>query len=416
MTDATDVSCTSSSTGLLTGVRVVEFAHVIAAPLAGTLLADHGAEVIHVEDPGRGDPGRFQGAPKDGHYLWWKVSARNKRSVTVDLRSAAGQDVARRLVDWADVVITNIRFDTLVSWGLDWNSLHAIKPQLVMLQITGFGANTTKRNAPGYGKVGEARSGVVNVTGFPDGPPLHTGFSHADTVTALMGAFSVQAALFRKATDPEFDGEWIDLALNETLFRLIEWQVIYYDQLGIVPERSGNRLAVAPAAVVNCYLTADRQWLTVTSGTPRSVQHVAELVGIDAAAVATVELQAANRDVLDDALRSWIGERRLDECVELMVERGVVASPILSVADIVADPTYAERGSIVTVDDDDLGPIRMQNVVPRFDRHPGKVWRSGPRLGGDNELVLKQYLGYDDDGYEELVRTGVIAAAERGRT
>ena len=240
----------------LAGVKVVEFAHVIAGPLAGTLLADLGADVVHVEDPKAGDPGRSQGPTKDGVHLWWKVSGRNKRSVTLDLRSPAGQALAHELIQWADVVITNMRFDTLARWGLDWEGIHRLNPRAVMLQITGNGATTTARNDPGFGKVGEARSGVVHITGFPDGPPVHTGFSHADSVTALMGAFAISAALVRRG-DPDFEGEWIDLALFESLFRLIEWQVIVYDQLGVPPMRAGNQLAVAPGAVINTYLSAD---------------------------------------------------------------------------------------------------------------------------------------------------------------
>src|ERR1700722_9415983 len=226
--------------------------------MADTLLADLGADVVHVEDPEVGDPQRTTGIPNDaGVSLWWKVSGRNKRSVTINLRDAEGQELARKLVAWADVLITNFRVGTLEKWGLDWESVHAVNRRLVMLQITGFGTDTTLRNSPGFGKVGEAMSGVVNITGFPDGAPVHTGFSHADSVTGLMGAFAVQAALYRRDNDPHFDGEWIDLALSDSLFRLIEWQAILYDQLGLVPNRAGNRLAVAPGAVINTYQSAD---------------------------------------------------------------------------------------------------------------------------------------------------------------
>lgn len=180
----------------LDGIKVVEFAHVIAGPLAGTLLADLGADVVHVEDPTNGDPGRQQGPTKDGVHLWWKVSGRNKRSVTLDLRSPEGQELARELAAWADVVITNFRVATIEKWGLDWETLHRLNPRLVLLQVSGNGVQgvaEASRNDPGFGKVGEARSGVVYVTGFPDGPPVHTGFSHADTVTALMGAYAITA-------------------------------------------------------------------------------------------------------------------------------------------------------------------------------------------------------------------------------
>lgn len=380
--------------GALAGLKVVEFAHIIAGPLAGVLLADLGATVVHVEDPGKGDPHRTAG-PKtdDGVHVWWKVANRNKRSVTINLRTPEGRALAHELVAWADVVITNFRTEALVRWELDFTTLNRLNPKLVMLQITGFGATTKRRNDPGYGKVGEAMSGVVAITGFPDGPPVHTGFSHGDATTGLMGAFAIQAALYRKAHDPQFQGEWIDLALYETLFRLIEWQVIVYDQLETVPTRLGNKLAVAPAAVVGLYRTADDRWLTVTSGTPRSVMSVASLVGEPPENYLNRDLQKRNSARLDQRLKEWIGERTLAQCLEAVRGLEVVASPIFTVQDIVEDETVRERGNVVTVEDPDLGPVRMQDVVPKLANHPGAIWRTAPRLGEDNELVLRDWLG-----------------------
>jgi formyl-CoA transferase len=394
--------------GALAGLKVVEFAHVIAGPLAGTLIADLGADVVHVEDPGNGDPQRVGGPNKDGVYLWWKIAARNKRSVTLDLRKSEGRQLALRLAAWADVVITNMRVSTLQKWELDFPSLQRVNNKLVMLQVSGYGTNTTNRNSPGFGKVGEAMSGVVNITGFPDGPPVHTGFSHADSVTGLMGAFAIQAALYRRSQDPDFNGEWIDLALFESLFRLIEWQVLIYDQLGVVPQRAGNQLAAAPAAVINTYKTGDGQWLTVTSGTPRAVRNVAQLLGEPAEDYLTPQQQVARRDRLDDLLRAWIAQRTADECVPAMAELEVVASRIYTMDDIAHDETYREREDIIEIDDHDLGRVRMQGVVPKMVNHPGEVWRTGPQLGQDNELVYQGYLGMDADEYEALKRAGVI--------
>jgi formyl-CoA transferase len=396
------------SSGALAGLKVVEFAHVIAGPLAGTLLADLGATVVHVEDPGRGDPQRGAGPAKDGTHLWWKVAARNKRSVTLNLRSEEGRAVARELAAWADVVITNFRVETLERWGLDFASLNAINPKVVVLQVTGFGAESSRRNQPGFGKVGEAMSGVVNITGFPDGPPVHTGFSHGDSVTGLMGAFAIQAALYRKAQDPAFRGEWIDLALYDGLFRLIEWQVIFYDQLRQVPERVGNRLAAAPAAVINTYRTSDERWLTVTSGTPRSVSNVAALVGEPAENYATRDGQAERAEHLDELVGKWIAERPLDECIEVMERLEVVAAPIYTVEDILADPTYRERENIVEVDDPDLGPVRMQNVIPKLKNYTGSVWRTAPALGEDNDLVYGEFLGKTPEELATLRTTADI--------
>jgi crotonobetainyl-CoA:carnitine CoA-transferase CaiB-like acyl-CoA transferase len=395
-------------TGALTGLKVVEFAHVIAGPLSGTLMADLGATVVHVEDPGIGDPQRAAGPTKDGVHLWWKVAARNKRSVTLNLRSAEGRQIAHKLAAWADVIITNFRVETLEKWGLDFVSLKAVNPKIVVLQVTGFGATSSRRNEPGFGKVGEAMSGVVNITGFADGPPVHTGFSHGDSVTGLMGAFAIQAALYRKHTDPDFEGEWIDLALYDGLFRLIEWQVVFYDQLGVVPSRVGNRLAAAPAAVINLYGTADNRWLTVTSGTPRSVSNVAALVGEPVEDYDDRQKQAKNSERLDGLLSDWIAKRPLSECIDIMKKLEVVASPIYTVEDMITDPTFQERDSIVTVDDPDLGDLRMQNVVPKMMNYTGSIWRSAPNLGQDNDLVYGDWLNIDQAGMTSLRNSGHI--------
>ncbi|PBC35688.1 CoA transferase [Rhodococcus sp. ACS1] len=398
----------AGSEGALAGLKVVEFAHVIAGPLAGTLLADLGAEVVHVEDPGIGDPQRAAGPHKEGTHLWWKVSARNKKSVTLNLRTEEGRAIARELTEWADVVITNFRVSTLEKWGLDYTSLQVVNPKIIVLQVTGYGATSSRRDQPGFGKVGEAMSGVVNITGFPDGPPVHTGFSHGDSVTGLMGAFAIQAALYRRDHDPDFAGEWIDLALYDGLFRLIEWQVIFYDQLGEIPERVGNRLAAAPAAVINTFKTGDGQWLTVTSGTPRSVRSVAELVGEPAEDYATSAMQAERRERLDGLVAEWISKRPLAECTKTMIELGVVASPIYTVKDILDDPTFRERGNVVEVDDADLGTVKMQGVIPRMTNHPGAVRHTAPALGADNKAVFGDYLGRGSDEIERLSAAGVI--------
>jgi crotonobetainyl-CoA:carnitine CoA-transferase CaiB-like acyl-CoA transferase len=392
----------------LSGLKIVEFAHVIAGPLAGTLLADLGADVVHVEDPEHGDPQRFAGPDKDGVHLWWKVSARNKKSVTLNLRTEEGRDLARKLAQWADVVICNFRVATLERWQLDFPSLSKINPKLVMLQVTGFGAASSKRNSPGFGKVGEAMSGVVSITGFPDGPPVHTGFSHGDSVTGLTGAFAIMSAIYRRNTDPDFQGEWIDLALYEGLYRLIEWQVIFYDQLGKNPARIGNQLSASPAAVINTFSTEDDQWITVTSGTPRSVQNVAALVGEPLEDYATPAMQVARRERLDDLVRGWVARHTLAECMKEMDRLEVVASPIFTVEHMLADQTFRENGNVTELDDPDLGRVRMQNVVPRLRNHPGQVWRTAPALGEDNDAVYGKDLGFSAADIAAFREAGTI--------
>ncbi|WP_314173880.1 CaiB/BaiF CoA transferase family protein [Streptomyces winkii] len=398
----------SGRRGQLCDLKVVEFAHVVAGPLAGSMLADQGADVVHVEPPGSGDAARAMGPRRDGAPLWFKVAGRNKRSVTLDLHQEEGRRLARRLVAWADVVIVTLRAGRLREWGLDWESVHRLNPKAVLLQVSGYGATSSLADSPGFGKMGEARSGVVHLTGFPDGPPVHTGFSHGDAVNGLMGAYAVLAALHRRERDPDFDGEWIDLALFEPLFRLVEWQVIVHDQLGTVPERSGNQLAVAPAAVINTYRSRDGEWITVTSATLRSVRNVAVLLGLPEEEFTTAEAQQAGRDRLDAGLREWVARRSTDECLELFARNEVVASRVFDAADIAADPVYAEREDIITVEDPDLGRVRMQAVIPHFRQNPGRVWRTGPALGEDNRLVYHHWLGIGDEELAELEQHGVV--------
>lgn len=395
-------------TAALKGLKVLEIAHVIAGPLAGSLLGDLGAEIVHLEAPGVGDPNRVTGMHKDGVYLWWKISGRNKRSATLDLRKPEGRQVALDLVKWADVVITNFRVTTLEKWGLDYKSLHEVNPKLVMLQVSGFGTNSSLRDRPGFGKVGEAMSGVVYLTGFPDGPPVHTGFSHGDSVTGLFGAYSIMAALYRRDNDPNFDGEWIDLTLYEGLFRICEWHIIMYDQLGESPMRAGNRLANAPAPVVNVYRSKDDVWLTVTSGTTRAVEKVAAMLGEPADEYDTPQKQYDRSDKLDNMIRDYVAANNADDVLARMAEYEVVASRIYSAQDICEDQTYRERGDIIEIEDRDLGKVRMQAPLPKLANHGGHVWRTGARLGEDNDYVYKDILGMSAADVERLQEQGVI--------
>lgn len=382
----------------------MEIAQLIAAPLAGTLLADLGAEVVHIEDPrSGGDSLRAAGERNsNGDYVWWSVAGRNKRSVSVDLRKPEGQEIARQLVQWCDVVITNFRVDTLKSWNLDWTSLHELRPDLIMLQVTGFGANTTKRNAPGFGKVGEARSGVVNITGDPDGPPTFTGFSHADSVTGLMGAYAVMAAQYRKAHDPNFNGERVDLALFETLFRLIDWQVIAHDQLGFVAQRHGAAPAFGGDSFNAVVQTIDGDWVTV----------IATEQGCDYLAASVLGILAVDseptRGVSERDIAGWASGRTTDAVLAVLSAPGLVACRVSTILDILDRDKVAKRPLVVPVEDPTLGTVHMQGVVPHLDRHGGRIWRSAPLLGEDNQLVLKEWLGIDAVTYDELHRDGVI--------
>jgi crotonobetainyl-CoA:carnitine CoA-transferase CaiB-like acyl-CoA transferase len=398
----------NSKSSALSGLKVVEFAQLVAGPMAGSFLADLGAEVVHIEDPTSGDPLRKVRVAKDDLHLWWKVSARNKRSATLNLRTPQGQEIARSLIRWADVVVTNMRPGTLEEWGIDFEHAVAENPKIIMLHVTGFGLTSALRDAPGFGKVGEAMSGVVHLTGFPDGPPVHSGFSHADSLAGLMGALGVEAALYRRAVDPDFSGELVDVALFEPLFRLIEWQVIEKDQLEPTPMRTGNKLEGSGGSVVNLFQAQDGGWVTMSAGTPRSVQTLAKLFDVDVPDQADAQELEAIGERLERATREWIEQRPAAEAVAQLRDQGIVISKIYDAADILEDPTYKERNDIIEVEDPDFGSVRMQAVLPHLARHAGTVWRTAPKLGQDNELVYRDYLGLGEDEFKSLQSDGVI--------
>jgi formyl-CoA transferase len=223
-----------------------------------------------------------------------------------------------------------------------------------------------------------------------------------------MGAFGIMAAVYRQASDPDFGGEWIDIALFEALFRLIEWQIIQYDQLGIVGGRNGNHMSARPKSVTNTYLSRDEQWITVASATPRSIQNIATLLGLDGSDFVTPEQQRPEVQRLDGLLAEWIACRDADECLAAMAESEVAASKIFSPEDIIDDPTYNELQDIVTVEDAEVGNLRMHGVIPRLETYPGTIWRTGPALGVDNELVYRDWLGLTETELEQLGGTGII--------
>lgn len=408
---------TQMSDGLFNGITVIELGHVIAAPFAASLLADFGATVIKVEDPGVGDMMRLTGPTKDGFHLWWKAVARNKTSVTIDLRSAEGQALVKRMVKKADVVIENFRPGTLERWNLDWERLKVINPRLIMLRISGYGQIGPEAHKPGYGRVGEALSGAVHITGHPDKPPTHFGFSLGDLSTGLMGAFSISAALFkRERLGAAFPGECIDLALYETLYRCIDWQIPLYDQLGFIGERAGNAYPVGPSPISDTYQTSDGVWVTVATATTRSVHNLLELIGGSSLKedkkFATHELLMKHKDELGQLVSEWIGRNALAMVLESCSAASVVAAPVFTPREMMSNETFRLRENIVTVDDPELGAIRMGGVVPRLRSFPGSVRSSGPALGEGNRRVFIDWLGLTEDDYLALAAAGIVDSGE----
>jgi len=371
----------------LAGVRVLELATVIAGPFCGMLLADFGADVIKVEHPS-GDPKRFLGNKKNGSSLDWKRLSRNKRLVALDLHTPESQATVRELAAGADVVIENFRPGTLERWDLGYERLSADNPRLVMLRVTGWGQTGPYRDRPGFGSVCEAMAGFAAINGDKGGPPLLPPFGLADHISGIYGAFSVLLAL--REREPSGRGQVIDLAIYESIFSVLGATVIDYDQLGYVQKRMGNRVHYSSPR--NAYQTADGEWVALSGSTPNTARRVLEAIGrpelADDPKFATNTARLQNADELDALIAEWILRRPRTVVLDRFEQRGAPLAPVLNIAHIIDNEHFLAREAILRLNDEELGPVRMQGVFPKLQRTPGRVdWTGGVR-GRHQEEVL----------------------------
>jgi crotonobetainyl-CoA:carnitine CoA-transferase CaiB-like acyl-CoA transferase len=395
--------------GPLHGLRVVEAATLAAGPMVGTALGEFGAEVIKVEPPGAGDPMRTWGNRRDGIGLVWKSVSRNKRCVTLDLRQADGQQLFHRLLDVSDVLVVGNRPSALERWGIDYESVHAAHPHIVMLHVTGYGKGGPKSDRPGYGTLAEAMSGFAHVVGQPDGPPTLPPFMLADGVASLAATYAVMMALYHRDVRGG-EGQLVDVNLIEPLARLIESSTLAFDQLGTVPGRVGNRLdASAPR---NAYRTADDKWIAISSASPSIAVRVFRAIDrVDLADdpdyVDPIRRQERAGEV-DDLVAKWVGERTLAEAMAVFEAAEVTAAPVYDAEQLRADEHLRSRGTYVRVDDADFGPVTVQAPVAVLSETPGRIDHLGRALGADNDAVYGDLLGLDADRMAELRAASVI--------
>ncbi|MCZ6630968.1 MAG: CoA transferase [Actinobacteria bacterium] len=393
--------------GPLTGLRIIDAATLFAGPMAATLLGDFGAEVIKVEHP-RGDPVRNHGYQKDGINLWWKMLSRNKKTVTCNLSTVEGQDLMRRLIATSDVLIENFRPGTLERWNLDPNDLLETRPSLVIARVTGFGQFGPYATRPGFGTLAESMSGFAAITGEAGTPPVLPPFGLADGISGLALANAIQMCLYNRETG-DGAGQIIDLAIIEPILSILGPQPTWYDQLGVVQERMGNRsVNNAPR---NTYLTKDNRWVAISTSAHNVAERVMKLVGHPEVTsepwFGTGRGRAQHADQLDAMVGGWISERSLDAVVEHFEEASAAIAPVYDITDIFNDPQYQALDSITSIDDDDLGPIRMQNLMFRLSATPGTIKWGGRGIGADNAEVYGR-LGLDSDNLAALSRLGVI--------
>ena len=391
----------------LDGIRVVEAATLFAAPLAGMLLGDFGADVIKIEHPGRPDPARGHGPSKDGAGLWFRTLARNKRFVTLDLSKPEGAELFLRLAERSDVVLENFRPGTLERWGLGWDELSAANPRLVFARVSGFGQTGPYARRPGFGSLAEAMSGFAALNGEPDGPPLLPPLALADGVAGLTTAFAVLAAL--RARELTGRGQVVDTSLVEPLMTLLGPQLTAYDLLGSLQPRTGNRSS--HNAPRNVYRTADGTWVAVSASADSVAARVLRLVGradlVDQPWFASGSGRAAHVEEIDAAVSAWIAARDRDVVLAEFEAAEAAVAPVFDARDILADPQLAAIGAIASVEDEDLGAIRMTNVVSRLSETPGAIVRAGGRHGRDTDAVLGE-LGVEPAELERLRESGVV--------
>lgn len=395
--------------GPLTDIRVIEMGQLLAGPFCGQLMADFGAEVIKCEQPGVGDPMRVWGREKPhGKSLWWPVVARNKKSLTLNLRTEEGQQVVRDLVAEADVLLENFRPGTLERWNLSYDELSKINPKLILVRVTGFGQTGPYARRAGYGAIGEAMGGLRYVVGDPSTPPSRMGISIGDELAATYACLGTMMALH--ARERTGRGQVVDSAIYEAVLAMMESLVSEYDVTGYVRERTGAILPnIAPS---NVYETADGQYLLIAANQDTVFKRLAAAMGrpelAEDARYATHSARGTHQAELDALVNDWTKTVELEPLEQLLEEHGVPCGLIYKAEDMLRDPHFAAREAIVEVEHPDFGPMKMQNVAPRLSDTPGAVRHVGPALGQHTEEVLAGVLGYDGAQIARLKEAGVI--------
>lgn len=395
----------NGASGALEGVRVLELGQLIAGPFCGQLLADLGAEVIKVELPDRGDPMREWGK---GEPVWWPVIARNKKCITLDVRTEQGRAIIGELVEKADIVLENFRPGTMEKWGLGYADLARINKGIVMVRVSGYGQEGPYSERAGYGGIGEAMGGLRYIVGDPSTPPSRVGISIGDTLAAMFAAVGALSAL--QSRNRTGQGQVVDSAIFEAVLGVMESTVPEYDQLGTIRERTGSILAkIAPS---NVYPTADNDMIIMGANQDTVFARLCEAMQQPELAqdkrFSTHTARGENQAELDDLISAWSEQFAADELLALLERHAVPAGRIYRAPEMLKDEHFIARESIVDVEHPKYENLKMQNVFPRLSATPGKIKWTGPALGQHNEDIYQGLLGYDAADLERLRREGII--------
>ncbi|AQQ54736.1 CaiB/BaiF CoA transferase family protein [Planococcus lenghuensis] len=393
----------------LEGIRILELGTLLAGPFTGRMLGDFGAEVIKIEAPDKADPMRQWGKQKDGEGLWWPIQSRNKKSITLNLRTEEGQEIFKDLVKEADVIIENFRPGTMEKWNLSYEILSGINPGIIMTRTSGYGQTGPYHKRAGFGSVGEAMGGIRHITGFPDRAPSRIGISLGDTLAALFATIGTLTALHERNHSGR--GQVVDTAIYESVFSVMESTIPDYLLAGYVRERMGNILpGVAPS---NIYLTKEGTYIVIGANADGVFKRLCEAMGrpelFEDPKYHTHHARSANMTELDQLIEEWTKTQETKEVLELLAEKGVPSGLIYSAKDIVEDPHYQAREMIITTEHPTLGEFPMPGIVPKLSRTPGKVKHVGAEtMGKYNEEIYGNLLKYDEEKLAELKGNDII--------
>ncbi|HEX2923606.1 MAG TPA: CoA transferase [Chloroflexota bacterium] len=409
MTEETKGSQSSIGARPLDGVRVLDLATVIAGPHCATLLGEFGADVIKVELPGIGDSLRKFWPQYHGTALIWRIEGRNKRCITLDMRKPKGQEIVKRLVKLADVVVENFRPGTLERWNLGYEDLKKINPGLVMVRVTGYGQFGPYKNKPGFGRVASAYGGLSYLAGYPDRPPvIPATASIPDYLTGVYGALGAMMALRHR--DHTGEGQYVDIALYEPVLRILEEVPAAYKKMDMVRERLGT--GSANAVPHNHYATSDGRYVAIACTNNTMFSRLCTAMGRPELAedprFDSNAHRVANREETDALVQEWVGSHTAKEVVEILESNEVPITLLYSVADMFEDPQYAARENLITREDPTDGEIVMSSVVPRLSLTPGRVDATGPELGAHNHEVYCDLLGFSEEELAQMKSDGVI--------
>nr|WP_285853409.1 CoA transferase [Sporosarcina luteola] len=397
--------------GPLTDVSVLDISTMIAAPFGATLLADLGANVTKVELPNKGDTLRTVGPWKNEESLRWPGLARNKKSITLDIRSAEGKEIFKKLISKTDILIENFRPGTLEKWGLGYEELKIVNPQLILVRISGFGQTGPYSSRAGFGTPGTAFSGHTYIQGYPDRPPVSPSYSLLDYITGVYTAFAAVSALYHRDTaEEDTEGQVVEMGLYESLFRMLEFLIAEYDQTGKVRGRSPGLAGHSSPA--GTYETKDGKYVVLVCSTDPTFDRLAE--AMERTDMLTDDRYSKNSerlkndDEVQEIVSNWIREFTLKDLQEKLDSFGVPVSPILSIADIFEDAHYKARENIVEVEHPRLGKVKVPGIVPKFSKTPGAIRYRAPELGEHNEEILGGQLGLSTEELASLKEKGVI--------